>query len=46
VIVAGPSALSQTIRRTLRSRIASPTSVLRGLPSVELHVETFGMVKS
>lgn len=45
--VAGPSALSQSVRRELRrAELVSPIGVLKGLPSVELHVETFGMVKS
>ncbi|KAF9483940.1 hypothetical protein BDN70DRAFT_903886 [Pholiota conissans] len=45
VDVAGPSALAASIRRTLRTDLASPTAVLKGSQPVTLHVETFGMVK-
>ncbi|KII94680.1 hypothetical protein PLICRDRAFT_169410 [Plicaturopsis crispa FD-325 SS-3] len=45
VDVAGPSALSQSVRTLLHSELASPLAVLKGAPSVTLHVETFGMVK-
>ncbi|OBZ76332.1 putative ferric reductase transmembrane component [Grifola frondosa] len=45
VDVSGPSALSQAVSRTLASSVTSPMSVLRGSPSVTLHVETFGMVR-
>lgn len=44
-LVAGPSALAQSVRSALRSGAVSPLNVLRGAPSVTLHVETFGMVK-
>ncbi|TCD66927.1 hypothetical protein EIP91_000705 [Steccherinum ochraceum] len=43
VDVAGPSALSHAVSTTLSSKAASPMSVLRGAPSVTLHVEVFGM---
>jgi len=43
VDVAGPSALSHAISRALSSSATSPTSVLKGGPSVTLHVEVFGM---
>ncbi|KAF8897417.1 hypothetical protein BD779DRAFT_1608032 [Infundibulicybe gibba] len=45
VDVAGPSAITESVRRALRSNLASPLSVLRGSAPVTLHVETFGMVK-
>lgn len=44
-IVAGPSPLAQSVRAALRSDFAGPLAVLRGGPSVSLHVETFGTVK-
>ncbi|KAF8914049.1 ferric reductase NAD binding domain-containing protein [Gymnopilus junonius] len=43
VDVAGPTPLSESIRRALSSGLASPASVLKGSPPVTLHVETFGM---
>ncbi|KAF9468795.1 FAD-binding domain-containing protein [Collybia nuda] len=46
VDIAGPSTLAESVRRTLRSNVASPLAVLRGMPSVTLHVETFGVVKA
>ncbi|OCH90700.1 hypothetical protein OBBRIDRAFT_582310 [Obba rivulosa] len=45
VDVAGPSSLSQSVARVLASRLTSPAEVLRGSPSVTLHVETFGMTR-
>ncbi|TDL29709.1 hypothetical protein BD410DRAFT_833972 [Rickenella mellea] len=45
VDVAGPSSLAESIRGVLSSDIVSPIGVLKGVPSVTLHVETFGMVK-
>ncbi|KAI0693553.1 ferric reductase NAD binding domain-containing protein [Cytidiella melzeri] len=45
VDVAGPSGLSQSVARVLASDITSPLSVLRGMPAVTLHTETFGMTK-
>lgn len=33
------------MRGALREGIAGPMGVLKGSPSVTLHVETFGMVK-
>ncbi|KAI0082566.1 hypothetical protein K474DRAFT_1585791 [Panus rudis PR-1116 ss-1] len=44
VDVAGPTPLSQSVARVLSTGPASPMSVLKGGPSVTLHVETFGMV--
>ncbi|RDB22637.1 putative ferric reductase transmembrane component [Hypsizygus marmoreus] len=46
VDVAGPSALTESVRRALRSDVATPSAVLRGLPPVTLHVENFGTYKS
>ncbi|KAF7433186.1 hypothetical protein PC9H_005135 [Pleurotus ostreatus] len=46
VDVAGPSALSHSVRRVLADVPASPTAALKGTPDVTLHVETFGMVKT
>ncbi|TFK76030.1 hypothetical protein BDN72DRAFT_362236 [Pluteus cervinus] len=43
VDVAGPGGLTHAVRRALRSGFAGPSSVLRGIPPVTLHVETFGM---
>ncbi|KAH8106103.1 ferric reductase NAD binding domain-containing protein [Cristinia sonorae] len=43
VDVAGPSALSRAVSNALATKITSPISVLRGAPSVSLHVEVFGM---
>ncbi|KAI0650622.1 ferric reductase NAD binding domain-containing protein [Trametes meyenii] len=43
VDVSGPSSLSASVTRVLSSKLASPMSVLKGAPSVTLHVETFGM---
>ncbi|KAH8118598.1 ferric reductase NAD binding domain-containing protein [Phellopilus nigrolimitatus] len=45
VDVAGPSSLAAAIREALASDITSPISVMKGRPTVTLHVETFGMVK-
>ncbi|KAI0265185.1 ferric reductase NAD binding domain-containing protein [Gloeopeniophorella convolvens] len=45
VDVAGPSGIANSVREALRSRGTGPMAVLRGAPSVTLHVETFGMVK-
>ncbi|KAI0720245.1 hypothetical protein C8T65DRAFT_692861 [Cerioporus squamosus] len=45
VDVSGPSALTQSVSHMLASRLTSPASVLKGAPSVTLHVETFGMSK-
>ena len=41
--VAGPAGLTAAVRRALCSDVAAPRAVLKGLPSVTLHVETFGM---
>ena len=41
--VAGPAGLTAAVRRALYSDVAAPRAVLKGLPSVTLHVETFGM---
>jgi len=46
VIVCGPHALSDSVRSALASEIAGPTGILRGRPSVTLHVEKFGMAVS
>ncbi|KAF4574850.1 Ferric/Cupric Reductase Transmembrane Component [Pleurotus pulmonarius] len=46
VDVAGPSALSHSVRRVLATAPAAPSAALRGVPDVTLHVETFGMVKT
>ena len=43
-LVAGPSAIARSVRAALRS-VSSPADVLKGMPPVTLHVETFGMVK-
>ncbi|GJE84448.1 ferric reductase family protein [Phanerochaete sordida] len=45
VDVAGPSGLSQSVAQALASDITSSMGVLRGAPSVSLHVETFGMTR-
>ncbi|KAH9899749.1 ferric reductase NAD binding domain-containing protein [Cubamyces lactineus] len=45
VDVAGPLSLSASVSRILSSKLTSPANVLRGAPSVTLHVETFGMSK-
>ncbi|KAL0949689.1 hypothetical protein HGRIS_009726 [Hohenbuehelia grisea] len=44
VDVAGPSALTEAIRQALCKYPASADAALKGVPSVTLHVETFGMV--
>ena len=41
--VAGPAGLTSAVRRALCSDVAAPRAVLKGFPSVTLHVETFGM---
>ncbi|CAL1701427.1 unnamed protein product [Somion occarium] len=43
VDVAGPSTLSHSVARVLSSGPSSPMGILKGAPSVTLHVETFGM---
>ncbi|KAI0701818.1 ferric reductase NAD binding domain-containing protein [Cytidiella melzeri] len=43
VDVSGPRALLQDVRTSLSRGFASPISVLRGVPSVQLNVETFSM---
>ncbi|KAF9646776.1 hypothetical protein BDM02DRAFT_3270752 [Thelephora ganbajun] len=41
---ASPYGLSQSVRRTLSSfKLAGPNAVMKGGPSVTLHVENFGM---
>ncbi len=42
-LVAGPSSLSDSVRRALRSGVASPRAALSGVSPVTLHVENFGM---
>ncbi|KAI1796261.1 hypothetical protein LXA43DRAFT_1090336 [Ganoderma leucocontextum] len=43
VDVSGPSSLTSSVSNALASKLTSPASVLKGAPSVTLHVETFGM---
>ncbi|KIJ94088.1 hypothetical protein K443DRAFT_111053 [Laccaria amethystina LaAM-08-1] len=43
VDVAGPTGLTAAVRRALSSDAAGPRAVLKGLPAITLHVETFGM---
>lgn len=43
--VAGPSNLSQSVSHALSVGAAAPHHVLKGAPSVTLHVETFGMTR-
>lgn len=43
--VAGPSSLSQSVARVLASGNTTPMNVLKGSPTVTLHVETFGMTR-
>lgn len=43
VDVSGPKPLLQDVRRVLSGGFASPLSVLKGVPSVQLNVETFSM---
>lgn len=44
VDVAGPSALASSVRNAT-SDLTGPIAVMKGRPSVTMHVETFGMVK-
>lgn len=44
-VVAGPSSLSQSVSRVLASGNTNSMNVLKGSPSVTLHVETFGMTR-
>ena len=46
IAVAGPSTLAKSVRAALCSDYAWPSSVLRGVPAVSLHVETFGTVNA
>lgn len=46
VDVAGPGALTASVRAALSTGVAAPGSTLKGTPSVTLHVETFGMVQN
>ncbi|KAF6762356.1 hypothetical protein DFP72DRAFT_878622 [Ephemerocybe angulata] len=46
VDVAGPGALTASVREALSTGVASPGAVLKGTASVTLHVETFGMIQS
>ncbi|KAJ2930191.1 hypothetical protein H1R20_g6887, partial [Candolleomyces eurysporus] len=46
VDVAGPGAMTASVREALTTGAASPGAVLKGSPSVTLHVETFGMVRA
>ena len=43
--VAGPSPLASDVRSALTSDLTSTSEILKGRPTVTLHVETFGMVK-
>lgn len=43
VDVSGPKLLLQKVRETLTQGFASPISALKGVPSVQLNVETFSM---
>ncbi|THH14583.1 hypothetical protein EW146_g5767 [Bondarzewia mesenterica] len=43
VNVCGPAGLANRTRAALRSSVAGPMNVLKGGPSIELHVEQFGM---
>ncbi|KAJ3573341.1 hypothetical protein NP233_g2490 [Leucocoprinus birnbaumii] len=43
VDVAGPASLSESVRKALSTGVASPQAAFRGMPSVTLHVEKFGM---
>lgn len=45
VDVAGPSALATSVRNALATELTCPIAVMKGRPSVTMHVETFGMVK-
>lgn len=42
-LVAGPTSLSDSVRRALSTGVASPRAVFNGMPTVTLHVEKFGM---
>jgi len=44
--VCGPHALSDSVRSVLASEIAGPSAILKGRPSVTLHVEKFGTAVS
>ncbi|EJD01186.1 uncharacterized protein FOMMEDRAFT_90010 [Fomitiporia mediterranea MF3/22] len=46
VDVAGPSSLASAVRAATSFENSSPVNILKGRPSVTLHVESFGMVKS
>ncbi|KAF8665715.1 hypothetical protein AX16_000165 [Volvariella volvacea WC 439] len=41
VNVAGPSSMTNSVRKALRSKFAGPAAAFRGAPSVSLHVEAF-----
>ncbi|KAF4619569.1 hypothetical protein D9613_005357 [Agrocybe pediades] len=41
--VAGPSNMSESVRKALSTDMAGPSAVLKGSQPVTLHVETFGM---
>lgn len=45
-LVAGPSSLASAVRAAIGLDTFSPLDTLKGRPTVTLHVETFGMVKS
>ncbi|KAG9309648.1 putative ferric reductase [Chiua virens] len=42
VMVCGSQSLARSVRRALRFPVSGPSSILRGGPSVTLHVESFG----
>ena len=44
--VAGPSSLASAVRTAIGLDTLSPKAILKGRPTVTLHVETFGMVKA
>ncbi|KAF8981515.1 FAD-binding domain-containing protein [Cyathus striatus] len=46
VDVAGPSKLTESVRKALSAGPAGPSATLKGVAPVTLHVESFGMSKS
>ncbi len=43
LLVSGPTSLTSSVSRALSAELTGPSQVLKGAPSVTLHVETFGM---
>ena len=43
VDISGPKPLLKDVRRALSGGFASPLSALKGVPSVQLNIETFSM---